>query len=78
MPNNLGQLKNGEAGIVVNVDGMGAFRRRIIDMGITPGTRIYVRKSAPFNGPMQVHLRGYELTLRRKEAENITIKVCEE
>lgn len=70
----LSQLKVGEKGTVVAVHGEGAVRRRLFDMGITPGTEIYLRKTAPFGDPIEVSLRGYELTLRKAEAAQVEIK----
>ena len=67
-------LKNVECGQTVKVSrlgGEGAVRRRIMDMGITKGTEIYVRKVAPLGDPIEVTVRGYELSLRKGEAENI-------
>lgn len=71
----LSEIPCGKSATVLAVGGEGAFRRRMIDMGITPGALITVRKSAPFGGPMQLHLRGYELTLRRREARSVTVEV---
>lgn len=67
-----------EAGIgstvrVVKLHGEGAVRRRIMDMGITKNTEIYVRKVAPLGDPMEVKVRGYELSLRKADAEMIEI-----
>lgn len=70
-------LKNVECGQTVKVSrlgGEGAVRRRIMDMGITKGTKIYVRKVAPLGDPIEVTVRGYELSLRKGEAENIVIE----
>lgn len=70
-------LKNVECGQTVKVSrlgGEGAIRRRIMDMGITKGTEIYVRKVAPLGDPIEVTVRGYELSLRKGEAENIVIE----
>ena len=58
---------------VVKINGEGAFRRRIMDMGITKGTEIYVRKVAPLGDPVEVNVRGYELSIRKSEAENIQV-----
>ena len=65
-------LKNVECGQTVKVEG--AVRRRIMDMGITKGTEIYVRKVAPLGDPIEVTVRGYELSLRKGEAENIVVE----
>lgn len=70
-------LKNVECGQTVKVSrlgGDGAVRRRIMDMGITKGTEIYVRKVAPLGDPIEVTVRGYELSLRKGEAENIVVE----
>lgn len=70
-------LKNVECGQTVKVSrlgGEGAVRRRIMDMGITKGTEIYVRKVAPLGDPIEVTVRGYELSLRIGEAENIVVE----
>ena len=70
-------LKNVECGQTVKVSrlgGEGAVRRRIMDLGITKGTEIYVRKVAPLGDPIEVTVRGYELSLRKGEAENIVVE----
>ena len=70
-------LKNVGCGQTVKVSrlgGEGAVRRRIMDMGITKGTEIYVRKVAPLGDPIEVTVRGYELSLRKGEAENIVVE----
>ena len=70
-------LKNVECGQTVKVSrlgGEGAVRRRIMDMGIPKGTEIYVRKVAPLGDPIEVTVRGYELSLRKGEAENIVVE----
>ena len=64
---------NGTA-IVVKVHGEGPVRRRIMDMGITKGVEIYVRKVAPLGDPMELNLRGYELTLRKADASMIEVE----
>ncbi|MCH5161599.1 MAG: ferrous iron transport protein A [Clostridiales bacterium] len=64
----LSEFVIGESGVVVKVNGEGAMRRRLFDMGITPGAQITLRKVAPFGDPMEITLRGYELTLRKNEA----------
>ena len=56
---------------VVKVHGEGAIRRRIMDMGITKGTKIFVRKAAPLGDPIELRVRGYELSIRREDAELI-------
>ena len=59
---------------VVKLHGTGAVKRRIMDMGITKGAEIYVRKVAPFGDPVEVNVRGYELTVRRADAEMVEIE----
>ena len=70
----LKDAKIGERVKVVKLHGEGAIRRRIMDMGITKGVEIYVRKVAPLGDPMEINLRGYELTLRKADAEMIEIE----
>ena len=70
----LSELRVGESGVVVAVNGEGAIRRRLFDMGITPGAEIYLRKKAPLGDPIEISLRGYELTLRKAEAAHVEIK----
>lgn len=69
----LKQVKCGETVSVVKLTGEGAVKRRIMDMGITKGTEIYVRKVAPLGDPLEVNVRGYELSIRKSEAENIHV-----
>ena len=70
----LNELKMGKKAIIVKVNGEGALRRRLLDMGLTPNTGIMVRKVAPMGDPIEIHLRGYELTLRIDDAKNIEVK----
>ena len=70
----LSQLSIGESGTVKKVNGTGALRRRLFDMGITPGAAIYLRKKAPFGDPIEISIRGYELTLRKSEAAQVEIE----
>ena len=56
------------------LSGEGALKRRIMDMGVTKGVEIFVRKVAPFGDPIEVTVRGYELSLRKAEAENILVE----
>lgn len=63
----------GSTCIVKKVNGEGALRRRIMDMGITKGVEIYVRKMAPLGDPIEITVRGYELSMRKKDAELIEI-----
>ncbi len=70
----LDRLAIGKKGRIVSVGGMGALRRRLLDMGLTPKTEVMVRKVAPMGDPIELHLRGYELTLRLDDAKNIEIE----
>ena len=70
----LRNVKCGQSVRVVKLHGEGAVKRRIMDMGITKGTDIYVRKVAPFGDPVEVTVRGYELSLRKADAEMIEIQ----
>ena len=69
----LKEAKCGETVTVTKLGGVGALKRRIMDMGITKGTSIFVRKVAPLGDPVEVTVRGYELSLRRSDAENILV-----
>lgn len=70
----LRDAKIGETVTVVKLHGQGAVKRRIMDMGITRGTEIYVRKVAPLGDPVEVTVRGYELSLRKADAEMVEIE----
>ena len=70
----LDQLAIGRKSRILEVRGQGALRRRLLDMGLTPRTEVMVRKMAPMGDPMEIHLRGYELTLRLEDAKNIEIE----
>ena len=70
----LREAKIGETVTVVKLHGEGAIKRRIMDMGITKGTEVYVRKVAPLGDPVEVTVRGYELSLRKADAEMIEIQ----
>ena len=69
----LKEVKIGSTVSVVKLHGEGAVKRRIMDMGITKGSRIYVRKVAPLGDPVEVTVRGYELSLRKADAEMIEV-----
>lgn len=69
----LKDVKIGKTVKVVKLHGEGAVRRRIMDMGVTKGVEIYVRKSAPLGDPIEIMLRGYELSLRKADAEMIEV-----
>ena len=70
----LKEAKCGETVSVAKLAGEGALKRRIMDMGITKGTQIYVRKVAPMGDPVEINVRGYELSIRKSEAENILLE----
>lgn len=70
----LKEIKVGQTVRVVKVHGEGAIRRRIMDMGITRGVEIYVRKMAPLGDPMEIFVRGYELSLRKADAEMVEVE----
>lgn len=71
----LDQFQIGETGIVKNVGGEGKIKRRLFDMGITNGAEIFLRKRAPLGDPIEVTIRGYELTLRKTEASCVNMEV---
>jgi len=70
----LRQVKVGETAYVVKLHGEGAVKRRIMDMGITKGTEVYVRKVAPLGDPVEITVRGYELSIRKADAEMIEVE----
>ena len=67
-------LKIGESGVITTVGGEGALRLRFLDMGLIPGTKVRLQKVAPMGDPIQIHVRGYELTIRRDDARMITLQ----
>lgn len=67
-------LKTGESGVIEKVNGQGAMRKRLLDMGLTPNTRVTLFKRAPMGDPVELVVRGYHLTLRISETEYITLK----
>lgn len=73
----LDRLQVGQAGRIASVGGSGALRRRLLDMGLTPRTQVKVRKVAPMGDPIELTLRGYELTIRLEDAKNILIGEAE-
>lgn len=73
MQKTVNDLKIGEGGVVTALGCSGALRRRIIDMGITPGAHVIMRKEAPMGDPIEINVRGYELSIRRSEAKEIEI-----
>lgn len=70
----LDELAVGATAVVTKVGGEGRVRRHLLDMGITPGVEIYLRKRAPFGDPIEITIRGYELSLRKDEAHCIAIE----
>lgn len=80
----LSSVKPGQMAMVISIavahpsdPAEAAIKRRLLDMGVTRGTRIFVRKVAPLGDPMELHVRGYELTLRKNEAEKVEVSVLE-
>ena len=71
--NNLREVPVGGKAKVVRIHGEGAIKRRIMDMGITRGVEIFVRKVAPLGDPIEITVRGYELSLRKADAESIEV-----
>lgn len=67
-------LKIGQSGIISQVGGEGPLRLRFLDMGLIPGTKVTLEKAAPMGDPIQLQLRGYELTIRREDARKITLR----
>ena len=72
--NNLREVPVGSKAKVVRIHGEGAVKRRIMDMGITKGVEIFVRKVAPLGDPIEITVRGYELSLRKADAESIEVE----
>lgn len=71
----LSEFSIGESGRIVKVSGEGLVRRRLFDMGVTPGADVLLRKKAPLGDPLELTIRGYELTLRKAEAACVTMEV---
>lgn len=74
MEKRLNELQIGENAVVTKVLGDGRIRRRLFDMGVTPGASVFLRKKAPLGDPIEVTIRGYELTLRKSEA---SLVICQ-
>ena len=70
----LKEVRIGESAIIKRLHGEGALKRRIMDMGLTKGTEVYVRKVAPLGDPVEITVRGYELSIRKGDAENILVE----
>lgn len=73
----LSTFSKGQSGKVIRLDAEGKIRRRLFDMGVTPGTFIELRKTAPLGDPIEVNIRGYELSLRKEEASKVVMEVKE-
>ena len=71
----LDEFKIGETGLIKKVEGEGLLRRRLFDMGVTPNARVFLRKKAPLGDPLEITIRGYELTLRSSEARLVILEV---
>lgn len=70
----LKDIKVGQSATVIKVSGEGVLKRRIMDMGITKGTEIFVKKVAPLGDPLELTVRGYQLSIRKKDAEMIVVE----
>ena len=75
MTKQLSEFKIGESGVITAVSGEGRIRRRLFDMGVTPGAELIMRKKAPLGDPIEITLRGYELTLRKVEASCVEVEL---
>lgn len=71
----LSEFAIGEKGVIKTVGGEGRVRRRLFDIGVTPGAEVYMKKRAPLGDPIELSIRGYELTLRKSEADYIELEV---
>lgn len=69
----LNELKTGQSAVITSVGGDGALRCRLLDMGLIPKTKVMIRKVAPMGDPIELFLRGYELTIRLEDAEKIAV-----
>ena len=74
MESRLDKLRPGQKGVVVSIDGDGKVKRRLFDMGLTPDAEVMLRKVAPLGDPIEVNVRGYELSLRKADAAMIEIE----
>lgn len=70
----LGDAKVGTSVVVTKIDGDSAYKRRIMDMGITKGSELFIRKVAPLGDPVEITVRGYELTVRKADAQCVEVK----
>ena len=69
----LSEMKEGQTGIIVRVEGNGGLRRRVLEMGLTKGSEIHVEKYAPLKDPLELIIKGYHISLRVEEAAKITV-----
>lgn len=69
------ELNLGEQGVIIKVEGEGRIRRRLFDMGVTPGAKVVFVKKAPLGDPIEIKIRGYDLTLRKEEAALVIIQI---
>lgn len=74
----LDMLKAGQSAVIISVGGQGALRCRLLDMGIIPHTKVRLQKIAPMGDPIEILIRGYELTLRLEDASKIEIELQED
>ena len=70
----LGDAKVGSTVVVTKIEGDSAYKRRIMDMGITKGSELYIRKGAPLGDPVEITVRGYELSVRKNDAQCVQVK----
>ena len=70
----LGDAKVGSTVVVTKIEGDSAYKRRIMDMGITKGSELYIRKVAPLEDPVEITVRGYELSVRKDDAQCVQVK----
>ena len=70
----LGDAQVGSTVVVTKIEGDGAYKRRIMDMGITKGTELYIRKVAPLGDPVEITVRGYELSVRKNDAQCVQVR----
>ncbi len=75
MSKNLSDLKKGERGKVVRVGGRGNIQRRLMDMGLVSGSEVQIQRVAPLGDPIEIRIKGYNLTLRKSEASSITVEM---
>ena len=71
----LNEVKPGQAATIARINGQGPVKRRIMDMGLTKGVEVYVRKVAPLGDPMELTVRGYELSIRKADAEMVEVEL---